>query len=257
VHASGRFGCASSIPRWQPAHCSARAAGPIKVTIAAPVKPKVNVPWKYTVTVKNAKGKLVAAKLSMVVIDPIGTAHPVEFFKKKNPEAIMRTVQAEVKPPRLLWPACPLVLEDVCMQLLQKNKEDRPPGAEVVAAEEGALALVQARDASFVNVDLAAGRRINSGDQVEQGALAAPAAAADGGELAGREGGRGLVENGARLSALGKVLAQFLELNQSSHGAVNCTAPGPRRLSRYNPAWEPPVPGRCITDSMTSPERRN
>src|SRR3990170_3980242 len=63
---------------------SARAAGPIKVTISAPVKPKVNVPWKYTVTVKNAKGKLVAAKLSMVVIDPLGTAHPVEFFKKKT-----------------------------------------------------------------------------------------------------------------------------------------------------------------------------
>ncbi len=62
---------------------SARAAGPIKVTISAPAKPKVNVPWAYSVKVVDAKGKPVAAKLSMVVIDPVGGVHPVEFFKKK------------------------------------------------------------------------------------------------------------------------------------------------------------------------------
>jgi len=81
---------------------SARAAGPIKVTISAPVKPKVNVPWKYTVTVKNAKGKLVAAKLSMVVIDPLGTAHPVEFFKKKT--FVTNVAIKGVFSDKIIWP---------------------------------------------------------------------------------------------------------------------------------------------------------
>ena len=81
---------------------SARAAGPIKVTISAPVKPKVNVPWKYTVTVKNAKGKLVAAKLSMVVIDPLGTAHPVEFFKKKT--FVTNVAIKGVFRDKIIWP---------------------------------------------------------------------------------------------------------------------------------------------------------
>ncbi len=62
---------------------SAHAVGMLKVTISAPVKPKVNVPWAYSVKVVDASGKPVAAKLSLVVIDPLGTAHPVEFFKKK------------------------------------------------------------------------------------------------------------------------------------------------------------------------------
>ena len=81
---------------------SVSAAGPIKVTIAAPVKPKVNVPWKYSVTVRNAKGKLVAAKLSMVVIDPLGTAHPVEFFKKKT--FVTSVAIKGVFRDRIIWP---------------------------------------------------------------------------------------------------------------------------------------------------------
>ncbi len=81
---------------------SAAVAPPFKVTISAPVKPKVNVPWKYTVTVKNAKGKLVAARLSLVVIDPLGTAHPVEFYKKKT--FVTNVAIKGVFRDRIIWP---------------------------------------------------------------------------------------------------------------------------------------------------------
>jgi tetratricopeptide (TPR) repeat protein len=50
-------------------------------------------------------------------------------------DVLMQAVHQEVRPPRQLWAGCPLVLEDLCLQCLQKRKEDRPPSAEVVAAE--------------------------------------------------------------------------------------------------------------------------
>src|SRR3990172_1747726 len=81
---------------------SARAAGPIKVTISAPVKPKVNVPWAYTVKVVDASGKPVAAKLSMVVVDPLGTPHPVEFFKKKT--FVTNVAIKGVFSDKIIWP---------------------------------------------------------------------------------------------------------------------------------------------------------
>lgn len=50
-------------------------------------------------------------------------------------ELILNALELEPRPPRELAPGCPLVLEDLCIKLLQKNKEDRPPSAEVVAEE--------------------------------------------------------------------------------------------------------------------------
>ncbi len=81
---------------------SASAAGPIKVTISAPVKPKVNVPWAYSVKVVDATGKPVAAKLSLVVIDPLGTPHPVEFFKK--PTFVTNVPIKGVFSDKIIWP---------------------------------------------------------------------------------------------------------------------------------------------------------
>ena len=81
---------------------SARAAGPIKVTISAPVKPKVNVPWAYSVKVVDARGKPIAARLSLVVIDPLGTAHPVEFFKKKT--FVTNVAIKGVFRDKIIWP---------------------------------------------------------------------------------------------------------------------------------------------------------
>lgn len=81
---------------------SSQAASPIKVTISAPVKPKVNVPWAYTVKVVDASGKPVAAKLSMVVVDPLGTPHPVEFFKKKR--FVTNVAIKGVFSDKIIWP---------------------------------------------------------------------------------------------------------------------------------------------------------
>ncbi|HEV8321123.1 MAG TPA: bifunctional serine/threonine-protein kinase/formylglycine-generating enzyme family protein [Myxococcota bacterium] len=55
-------------------------------------------------------------------------------------DVITKTVRGEVRSPRLVWPGCPLVLEDLALKMLQKRKEDRPASAEEVAHElEGYL----------------------------------------------------------------------------------------------------------------------
>lgn len=81
----------------------AAAAAPITVTItAANHAPKVNVPWAYSVKVTDGSGKTVAAKLSMVVIDPIGGVHPVEFFKKKT--FVTNVAIKGVFSDKIVWP---------------------------------------------------------------------------------------------------------------------------------------------------------
>jgi hypothetical protein len=42
--------------------------------------PKINTRWPYTVKVTDAKGKPLAARITAVVVDPIGGVHPVQFF---------------------------------------------------------------------------------------------------------------------------------------------------------------------------------
>jgi hypothetical protein len=42
--------------------------------------PIINTRWPYTVKVTDAKGKPLAARITAVVIDPVGGVHPVEFF---------------------------------------------------------------------------------------------------------------------------------------------------------------------------------
>jgi hypothetical protein len=46
--------------------------------------PTINTRWPYTVKVTDAKGKPLAARITAVVVDPIGGVHPVEFFTSKK-----------------------------------------------------------------------------------------------------------------------------------------------------------------------------
>ncbi len=45
--------------------------------------PKVEVPMRYWVTVTNAAGKPLAAKITVRIKDPFGGVHPVEFDTRK------------------------------------------------------------------------------------------------------------------------------------------------------------------------------
>jgi hypothetical protein len=53
---------------------------PFKATLtAAGHSPKVKSTWKYHVRVTDLKGHPIAARISSFIVDPLGTAHPVEF----------------------------------------------------------------------------------------------------------------------------------------------------------------------------------
>jgi hypothetical protein len=59
---------------------AADAAPSFKVVFTAPQHtPKVNERWPWSIRVTTRAGKLLAATISAVVIDPIGEAHPVEY----------------------------------------------------------------------------------------------------------------------------------------------------------------------------------
>ena len=59
---------------------AAGAAVGIKATLKAPAtEPKVNVKWPYSITVTDLTGKAVRATVTAVVIDPLGTVHPMDY----------------------------------------------------------------------------------------------------------------------------------------------------------------------------------
>jgi hypothetical protein len=58
----------------------AGAATGIKATLKAPAtEPNVNVKWPYSIKVTNLQGKAMRATLTAVVIDPLGTVHPIDY----------------------------------------------------------------------------------------------------------------------------------------------------------------------------------
>jgi hypothetical protein len=58
----------------------AGAAVGIKATLKAPTtQPKVNVKWPYSIKVTDLTGKAVRATVTAVVIDPLGTVHPMDY----------------------------------------------------------------------------------------------------------------------------------------------------------------------------------
>ena len=55
------------------------AGAPVGVTVTAPGHtPKINKHWNYSVKVTQS-GKVVHAKLTEAIVDPIGGSHPVQF----------------------------------------------------------------------------------------------------------------------------------------------------------------------------------
>ena len=59
---------------------AARAAPVFKVTFTASKHtPRVNEKWIWSIKVTTLAGKLLPARISAVVVDPIGGVHPVEY----------------------------------------------------------------------------------------------------------------------------------------------------------------------------------
>ena len=42
--------------------------------------PVIDKRWPYSVKASNSKGKPLAARVTVAIVDPIGVVHPVEFF---------------------------------------------------------------------------------------------------------------------------------------------------------------------------------
>jgi hypothetical protein len=58
---------------------AARRAAFKATLTAAGHSPKVKSTWVYHVRVTDSKGHPIAARITSLIVDPIGTAHPVEF----------------------------------------------------------------------------------------------------------------------------------------------------------------------------------
>ena len=55
------------------------ATAHFRVTVSAPTHtPRVGPKWWYVVSARDTRGRAVAGRLTAQVIDPLGTAHPVE-----------------------------------------------------------------------------------------------------------------------------------------------------------------------------------
>jgi hypothetical protein len=62
----------------------AAGASAARVMLTAPGHtPKINTHWNYSVTARNG-GKPVAATITVQIVDPLGTAHPVQFSTSKK-----------------------------------------------------------------------------------------------------------------------------------------------------------------------------
>jgi serine/threonine protein kinase/formylglycine-generating enzyme required for sulfatase activity len=71
--------------------------------------------------------------LGVVLYEILTSRHP--FDAKTMVEVLIATQTREPTPPREIWARCPLVLEDLCLALLQKDPSNRPESAELVAHE--------------------------------------------------------------------------------------------------------------------------
>jgi len=61
------------------------SALPFRATLSVPaLAPKANARWPYAVRVIDAKGKPLAAKITVRTVDPLGGKHPVQFERKKT-----------------------------------------------------------------------------------------------------------------------------------------------------------------------------
>jgi hypothetical protein len=59
---------------------------PFKAQLIAPTHtPKANVLWRYSVHVSSLSGRPIAARITVEVIDPTGTAHPFTYANTNKP----------------------------------------------------------------------------------------------------------------------------------------------------------------------------
>lgn len=65
---------------------SAGAALPFRATLSAPThRPRVNAKWYYTVRVASLRGKPIRATITVQLVDPLGTVHPVDYGTTSKP----------------------------------------------------------------------------------------------------------------------------------------------------------------------------
>jgi hypothetical protein len=86
---------------------TAVAAGPktFKATLTAATHTPVadnKTRWPYQVKLTDLKGKPLAGKLSIAIVDPLGTAHPVQFFA--NTKYVTNWPFKGVFKDAVLWP---------------------------------------------------------------------------------------------------------------------------------------------------------
>lgn len=75
--------------------------------------------------------------LGVVLYEILTGFHP---FEAVTPEAMMvATCNRTPTPPRELAPGCPIVLEDLCLAMLARSRDDRPASCDDVAAEAEAF----------------------------------------------------------------------------------------------------------------------
>jgi hypothetical protein len=82
------------------------AAAPktFKASVTAPTHaPKINIHWPYQVTVTDLKGKPLAATLSLVVVDPVGGVHPVQYSYSKTKNVTNVPIKGTFRD-YIIWP---------------------------------------------------------------------------------------------------------------------------------------------------------
>lgn len=65
--------------------------------------PAINTRWAYSVKVTDPKGKPLAARLTAVVIDPVGGVHPVEFFSSAKKHVTNFPIKGTFRD-AIIWP---------------------------------------------------------------------------------------------------------------------------------------------------------
>lgn len=87
-------GCGGSSPKSSkpappppppPAPPATASAGAVKATLVAPThNPKINAKWRYTVKVTDRRGRPLSGRLTVQIVDPLGTAHAVQYDDTKQ-----------------------------------------------------------------------------------------------------------------------------------------------------------------------------
>jgi hypothetical protein len=68
-----------------PAPPATASTGAVRATLVAPTHtPKVNATWRYTVKVTDRGGHRLSGKLTVQIVDPIGTVHAVQYDDTKQ-----------------------------------------------------------------------------------------------------------------------------------------------------------------------------